>query len=119
MFVQILLDQGYGAAGVAINSAPTEGVKVIPFAQFRATFPILRNPANRKRAVALTPEQWKFAFANTFTDDESLALFERYAVPASGSIFFESALANVTPGRQGVVGRLPQRRAGPAAVHLR
>ncbi len=29
-FTQILLDHGYGAAGVAINSAPTEGVKVVP-----------------------------------------------------------------------------------------
>jgi len=100
VFVQILLDHGFGAAGVAINSAPTEGVKVLPFAQFRATFPVLRNPANRKRAVGLTPAQWKFAFANTFTDEQSLKLYERYAVPASGSVFFESALANVTPGRQ-------------------
>jgi len=100
VFVQILLDHGFGAVGVAINSAPTEGVKVLPFTQFRATFPVLRNPANRKRAVGLTAEQWKFAFANTFTDEQSLELYERYAVPASGSIFFESALASLTPGRQ-------------------
>lgn len=100
VFVQILLDHGYGAAGIAINSAPTEGVKVLPFSQFRATLPILKNPANRKRAVGLTAAQWKFAFANTFTDEESLATYERYHVPASGSIFFESALASLTPGHQ-------------------
>src|SRR5688500_8369939 len=29
-FTQILLDHGFGAAGVAINSAPTEGVKRAP-----------------------------------------------------------------------------------------
>src|SRR5918998_5009598 len=29
-FTQILLDHGYGAAGVAIDSVPTEGVKVVP-----------------------------------------------------------------------------------------
>ncbi|MGB7806019.1 MAG: alpha/beta hydrolase, partial [Actinomycetota bacterium] len=28
VFTQILLDRGFGAAGVAMNSAPTEGVKV-------------------------------------------------------------------------------------------
>ena len=33
VFTQILLDHGFGAAGVAINSAPTEGVKRIPLSQ--------------------------------------------------------------------------------------
>jgi pimeloyl-ACP methyl ester carboxylesterase len=47
LFTQILLDQGYGAAGVAIDSAPAEGVRVTPVSQIRSLFPILRNPANR------------------------------------------------------------------------
>ena len=29
VFVQLLLDHGFGAAGVAIDSAPTEGVKTV------------------------------------------------------------------------------------------
>jgi pimeloyl-ACP methyl ester carboxylesterase len=99
-FVQIMLDHGYGAAGVAINSAPTEGVKVIPLAQVKATFAVLRNPANRHRAVPFTHEQWHYAFTNTFTEEESRRLYERYAVPASGHIFWDSVLANVTPGHQ-------------------
>src|SRR5687767_2946726 len=37
VFTQILLDHGYGAVGVAINSAPTEGVKVVPLSQIKAT----------------------------------------------------------------------------------
>src|SRR6201991_172298 len=41
VFTQILLDHGYGAAGVAINSAPTEGGKRIPLSQVRASFPVL------------------------------------------------------------------------------
>ena len=36
-FTQILLDHGYGAAGVALNSAPTEGVRVVPFSQVKST----------------------------------------------------------------------------------
>ncbi len=99
-FVQILLDHGYGAAGVAINSAPTEGVPVVPFNQLRATFPVLRNPANRHRAVAFTHEQWHYAFTNTFDKAESRRLYERYHVPASGAIFWGSVLANVQPGHQ-------------------
>ena len=65
VFTQILLDHGFGAAGVAINSAPTEGVKVVPLSQIKATFPVLKNPANRHRAVGFTLEQWHYAFTNT------------------------------------------------------
>src|ERR671933_586594 len=46
-FVQLLLDRGYGAVGVAINSAPTEGVRVTPLSQLKSFFPVLKNPANR------------------------------------------------------------------------
>src|SRR5262245_24354051 len=40
VFTQILLDHGYGAVGVAINSAPTEGVAVLPPSQVKAAFPV-------------------------------------------------------------------------------
>jgi pimeloyl-ACP methyl ester carboxylesterase len=101
-FVQVLLDHGFGAAGVAINSAPTEGVRAVPPAQLKATFPVLKNPANRHRAVGFTHEQWHYAFTNTFSEDESRRLYERYHIPASGSIFWGSVLANLQPGHQDV-----------------
>jgi pimeloyl-ACP methyl ester carboxylesterase len=65
LFTQILLDHGYGAAGVAIDSAPPEGVRAIPVSQIRSLLPILKNPANRHKAVGFTPEQFHFAFTNT------------------------------------------------------
>jgi pimeloyl-ACP methyl ester carboxylesterase len=101
-FTQVLLDHGYGAAGVVMNSAPTEGVRVTPAAQVRASWPVLKNPANHHKAVSLTYEQWHYAFTNTFDDDESRRLYERYAVPASGRIFWDSVLANFEPGPQDV-----------------
>jgi alpha-beta hydrolase superfamily lysophospholipase len=100
VFVQLLMDHGYGAVGVAINSAPTEGVAVTPLSQVKASFPVLKNPANRHKAVGLNLDQWHYAFTNTFSDEESRALYERYAIPASGRIFWESALATIQPGRQ-------------------
>ena len=99
VFTQILLDHGFGAAGVAINSAPTEGVKRIPLSQVRASFPVLKNPANRHKAVGLTFEQWNYTFTNGFPEDEARRLYERYHVPASGEVFWGSALANIHPGR--------------------
>jgi pimeloyl-ACP methyl ester carboxylesterase len=99
VFTQILLDHGYGAVGVAMNSAPTEGVKRIPLSQVRASFPVLKNPANRHKAVGLTFEQWNYAFTNGFPEDEARRLYERYHVPASGEVFWGSALANIHPGK--------------------
>jgi pimeloyl-ACP methyl ester carboxylesterase len=98
--VQLLLDRGLGAVGVALNSAPTEGVTVVPLSQLRSTWAVLRNPANRHRAVGLTEEQWHYAFTNTFGDEESRALYRRYHVPASGRILWNSVLANLMPGPQ-------------------
>ncbi len=99
VFTQLLLDRGLGACGVAINSAPTEGVKPIPLSQVKATFPVLKNPANRHKAVGFTFEQWHYAFTNTLDEETSRALYERYHVPASGNVFWGSALANIHPGR--------------------
>jgi pimeloyl-ACP methyl ester carboxylesterase len=99
-FMQILLDHGFGAAGVAINSAPTEGVPVVPFSQIKSTFPVLRNPANHHRAVGYTLQQWHYVFTNTFTEEESRALYRRYHIPASGRILWDASLANLLPGHQ-------------------
>ncbi|MET8982593.1 alpha/beta fold hydrolase [Streptomyces sp. NPDC004539] len=98
-FVQMLLDRGLGAAGVAICSAPPQGVRVAPLSQLRAAFPVLRSPANRGRAVALSAAQWRYAFTNTFPSGESDALYRRYAVPASGRIFWDNVLGNFRGGR--------------------
>src|SRR5512134_238906 len=68
---QILLDHGCGAAGVAINSAPTEGVRVTPLSQVKSLFPALKNPANRHKAVGFTPEEFHYAFTNTLSAEES------------------------------------------------
>jgi pimeloyl-ACP methyl ester carboxylesterase len=99
VFTQLLLDRGYGAAGVAINSAPTEGVKIVPLSQIKSTFPVLRNPANRHKAVGFTFDQWRYAFTNTFPEDEARRLYERYHIPASGNVFWGSVLANIHPGK--------------------
>jgi pimeloyl-ACP methyl ester carboxylesterase len=99
-FTQILLDHGFGVAGVAMNSAPTEGVRVVPVSQVKSTFPVLKSPANRHKAVPLNFEQWNYAFTNTFAEDEARRLYERYAIPANGGILWGSVLANFQPGHQ-------------------
>lgn len=97
---QILLDHGFGAAGVALCSAPTEHVRIVPLSQAKATFPVLKNPANRHRAVGFDLDQWRYAFTNTFPEEEVVATYERYAIAAPGGIVWGGVLANVQPGHQ-------------------
>jgi alpha-beta hydrolase superfamily lysophospholipase len=94
-FVQLLLDRGLGAAGVAVHSAPVRGVLTLPFSTVRSAWPILRNPANVGKAVALTPEQFRYAFTNTLSEQASAKAYERYHVPGAGRVLFQGALANV------------------------
>ena len=118
-FTQILLDHGFGAAGVALNSAPTEGVKVMPLSQIKSTFPVLKNPANRHKAVGFTPSSGTTRSPTRSARRSRAALYERYHVPASGRILWGSVLANFQPGHQDTWVDYQQRRPRAAAVHLR
>ncbi|MEV6303160.1 alpha/beta hydrolase [Actinoplanes sp. NPDC051861] len=98
---QLLLDRGHGAAGVVIDSAPPEGIRVTPPSQIKSLFPILNNPAKRHQAAGFTAEQWHYAFANTLSEEESRASYERYAIPAPGSwVWSYGLIANFKPGKQ-------------------
>ncbi len=100
LLTQILLDRGYGASAVALNSAPPEGVMVHPWSQLKSTFPVLKNPVNRHRAPAFTFEQWNYAFTNGVDEATARATYERYCVPVNGGILFGSVTADVIPGKQ-------------------
>jgi pimeloyl-ACP methyl ester carboxylesterase len=97
LFTQLLLDRGHGVAGVAIDSAAAKGVFTLPPAQLRSAFPVLKSPLNNHRAVQLTPEEFHYAFTNTMTEEESQAVYDRYAVPGPGRVLFQGALANFNP----------------------
>jgi len=58
---------------------------------------VLRNPANRNRAVPLTYDQFKYAFANMLDDEEAKELYEKYSVPGAGEVLFQAASANLNP----------------------
>ena len=97
LITQILIDRGWGAAGVAIAPAPVKGILFLPFSTLKVSFPALSNPANNHRAVPLTPDQFHYAFTNNLTEEESLAVYKRYAVPGPDHVLFQAALANFNP----------------------
>jgi non-heme chloroperoxidase len=97
LLAQILAGRGLAAVTVAISPAPFRGVLPLPISALRSASPVLRNPGNRNRAVPLTYDQFRYAFANAVDEAEAKALYETYAVPASGAPIFQAASANLNP----------------------
>ena len=97
LLTQILAGRGLSAASVAIDPAPFRGVLPLPISALRASAPVLTNPLNRNRAVPLTYEQFRYAFANAVSEDEAHELYDTFAVPAPGEPLFQAASANLNP----------------------
>ena len=97
MVAQKLLGQDRARGAIAIDAAQIKGVLPVPLSALRATLPVFKNPANKHRAVSLTAEQFRFAFGNAVSEDESDQLFERWTIPAPGRPLFEAASANFNP----------------------
>ncbi len=97
LMTEILAGRGLAAASVAISPAPFRGVLPLPISALRSASPALRNPANRHRAVPLTYDQFRYAFANAVSEDEARQLYEKCAVPAPGEPLFQAAAANLNP----------------------
>ncbi len=97
MIAQKLLGQDLAAAAVAIDAAQIKGVLPLPLSALRATLPVFKNPGNKHRAVSLTEEQFRYAFGNAVSVEESRELFERWTIPAPGKPLFEAAAANFDP----------------------
>jgi non-heme chloroperoxidase len=115
LLAQILAGRGLSAATVAIDPAPFRGVLPLPVSALRSSAPVLGNPANRNRAVPLTYEQFRYAFANAVDEDEAKRLYETYAVPAPGAPLFQAAAANLNPWTEAKVDtKNPQR--GPLLI---
>jgi pimeloyl-ACP methyl ester carboxylesterase len=96
LIAQRLLGQDLTAAGVGIDAAPIKGVVYLPLWALRVASIALRNPANGKRAVSLTPKQFRYGFGNAVPAEESAELHERWTIPSPGKPLFEAAMANLS-----------------------
>ncbi|WP_257167259.1 carboxylesterase [Bradyrhizobium sp. SRS-191] len=97
LIAQILAGRGLSAATVAIDPAPFRGVLPLPISALRSAWPVLHNPANTSRNVSLTPDQFRYAFANAVPETESDNLYDAYQAPAPGRPIFQAAAANLNP----------------------
>jgi pimeloyl-ACP methyl ester carboxylesterase len=97
LLTEILAGRGCSDVSVAISPAPHRGVLPLPISALRSSSPVLRNPLNHGRAVPLTYDQFRYAFANRVTEDEAHELYNTFAVPAAGLPLFQAATANLNP----------------------
>jgi non-heme chloroperoxidase len=115
LLTQIVAGRGHAAVSVAIDPAPFQGVLPLPFSALKSAFPVLGNPANRKRAVPLTYEQFRYAFANAVSEEEAKDLYAKFAVPAPGAPLFQAAAANFNPWTEAKVDSKNPKR-GPLLI---
>jgi len=63
VFTQLMLDRGYGAVGVVMDSAPTEGVPVVPLeaaAALRGALHLAASLGSSRFAHGVAPAGWTF-----------------------------------------------------------
>ncbi|MGX1135487.1 non-heme chloroperoxidase [Streptomyces glaucescens] len=115
LITQMIAGRGLASASVAIDPAPFRGVLPLPLSSLRAASVVIAKPANYHRAVPLTYDQFRYAFANAVSEEEAKDLYERFAVPAPGEPLFQAAAANLNPWTEVKVDTLAPER-GPLLI---
>ncbi len=93
LFVQVLLDRGLGAAGIAIDSAPPKGVFALEPSALLSVGRVLLIPFGWRKIVRWTFTEFRYAFVHTMPLAEARAIWDAQIVPDSGRPFFEAGLA--------------------------
>ncbi|MEP6750754.1 MAG: alpha/beta hydrolase [Bacteroidota bacterium] len=96
LIAQVIVGRGIAAGGIAIDPAPMKGVWQLPFSALKASFSVLSNPSNTKKAVSLTFSQFKYGFANAVPEEEAKQLYDSWTIPAPGKPLFQAAFASIS-----------------------
>ncbi|MBB6243845.1 alpha/beta hydrolase [Rhodanobacter sp. MP1X3] len=91
LIVQMLLDRGLGAVGVAIDAGPPRGV-LPSFTAIKAALPVLLAWRGWSRILTMSFDSFANTFANTLARDEQRRTYDKQIVPAPGRIYFQAAL---------------------------
>ena len=97
MLAQKIAGAGVSAVTVAIDPAPFRGVLPLPLSALKSSSVVLGNPLNYTRAIGLTFDQFRYAFANVVDETEAVELYQKYSVPGPGTPVFQAAAANFNP----------------------
>ena len=97
LLAEMLAGRGLSAATVAIDPGVFRGVLPLPLSVLRGVGPFLVNPLTRRRAITLTFDQFKYAWANALDEKEAKELYDSFHVAASGISLVQMGNANLNP----------------------
>jgi hypothetical protein len=80
--VRLTAADGYTAQ----RSYSIQGVLPLPLSALRSTLPVFKNPANKHKAVSLTVEQFRYAFGNAVSGQESTSSMNAGRSPHQASL---------------------------------
>jgi pimeloyl-ACP methyl ester carboxylesterase len=92
VWVQHLLDRGFGAAGVSIDPAPTPGVGLGLDTAISA-LPVLGDPFSGGKVKQMSKKFFANRFANGLPRDKVDASYDRYIVPTAGKVYWDGVLS--------------------------
>jgi non-heme chloroperoxidase len=97
LVAQMLAGRGLSVATVAIDPGVFRGVLPLPASVLREVGPFLVNPLNRRRAITLTFDQFKYGWANALDETEAKELYDTFHIAASGIALAQMGYANLNP----------------------
>ena len=83
LIVQLLLQEGLGTVGVAIDSAPPKGVLSLKYSFLRSNWPAINPFASAKKPIFLDEAAFRYAFVNTLPPDVQHQFWVDEVVPES------------------------------------
>jgi pimeloyl-ACP methyl ester carboxylesterase len=95
LVVQVLLQRYEAIAGVAIDSAPPQGIITTDKAFLKSNWPHINPFVSQNSPIQMTLERFQYTFVNDLPLEEQQAAFERYVVPESRRVPAQS-LTKVT-----------------------
>lgn len=93
LFVQILLDRGLGACGVAIDPAPPRGVLAFEPSAFRSLASVLLTWRGWRKVVHWSYANFRYAFVHSLPEAEARAAYDTHVTPETGRVFFQGGLS--------------------------
>jgi len=90
LVVQLLLDRGLGAAGVAIDPAPARGILAGPVT-IKTGWPVLSTWKGWAKIHTMSEAVFASSFGNALAAGEQHDAYRDFIVPAPGRIFFQAA----------------------------
>jgi len=90
LIVQLLLQRGLGAAGVAIHSVPPLGVMTFKFSFLRSGWGPLGLFTSPDKSFLMSFPQWQYAFTNGMDCDAQKEAYYQYLIPESKRLVRDS-----------------------------